>query len=620
MPPTREILMHFVSHVKGLTKKNEDGFDGFDAEYMTLADLQTTLKESMSADVGRRKENTRKNRYKDIVPYNDYRVELPERFDGEGPIAGSDYINASFITDCAGGQGYIAAMGPMSSTVPDFWRMIWHYNVQTVVMLCNELENGKKKCASYYVNKENPKVVHGEFTIEFLEDFEHNEAILSSVLMFSKGEETKVLRHFHFRTWPDHGVPTSSEPIVELIQMIRDHQPRNDPPIVVHCSAGCGRTGTVIAVDYAWQLLENGLDTNFYLPDIVAQMRRHRISLVQTKEQYVLIYRSVLKLAKLYMRKRKKQEDGGAIEPAAAATPIKEDIYGNATVQGMDYGQQVLALAPKKQAAPATPCFTVRVDGRGDAEEADLMDKLNSAAASKCAKIYETEADLQTAEDDDEEKPPTLPFRTAQSNVMEESAYQAPMMVDRSTRRSVVEETDEPPPLLPARTEGSYQLAEENVKRAGAAASRLFGSSPKDGPPVQERGSSFSPKDADYIAVGEDDLAAVAPPPPRSPGNSRRGSAAGRTSAAQPAQPAARRMHDPLKASNSNSLRNGPRAAAAAAQTPLANRSTPPPAHEHGSSRPKPADRRDANRLGLKRVGRPKGPRPQPSQWKTITT
>lgn len=107
----------------------------------------------------------------------------------------------------------------------------------------------------------------------------------------------RTVCQFHYTTWPDHGVPNSVSPILELVRLMREVQPEEDKPILVHCSAGCGRTGTICCIDYVWNLLRRGkLDQNFNLCSIISEMRQQRMAMVQTLEQYILCHRAVAAL------------------------------------------------------------------------------------------------------------------------------------------------------------------------------------------------------------------------------------------------------------------------------------------------------------------------------------
>ncbi|GIY64319.1 tyrosine-protein phosphatase non-receptor type 12 [Caerostris extrusa] len=194
-----------------------------------------------------------KNRYKDIVPYDKSRVILP-KCDG---IPGSDYINASYVKGASGALAYIAAQGPLPNTVIDFWRMIWVCDVQVVVMACNEKESGKNKCENYWPCKGEIKH-YGNISVELIETSQICPDFLVRTLLVKCDSEMRDVYQFHYTSWPDHGIPDTVQPILELVRLMRDCQASETVPIVVHCSAGCGRTGTICAVDFVWACLRQG--------------------------------------------------------------------------------------------------------------------------------------------------------------------------------------------------------------------------------------------------------------------------------------------------------------------------------------------------------------------------
>ncbi|GIY37360.1 tyrosine-protein phosphatase non-receptor type 12 [Caerostris darwini] len=236
--------------------------------------------------------NRPKNRYKDIVPYDKSRVILP-KCDG---IPGSDYINASYVKGASGALAYIAAQGPLPNTVIDFWRMIWVCDVQVVVMACNEKESGKNKCENYWPCKGEIKH-YGNISVELIETSQICPDFLVRTLLVKCDSEMRDVYQFHYTSWPDHGIPDTVQPILELVRLMRDCQASETVPIVVHCSAGCGRTGTICAVDFVWACLRQGkLSEDFSLFQIALELRRQRIAMIQTKEQYILAHKAIAAL------------------------------------------------------------------------------------------------------------------------------------------------------------------------------------------------------------------------------------------------------------------------------------------------------------------------------------
>ena len=205
--------------------------------------------------------NRKKNRYKDILPFDYTRVSLSE-YPG---VPGSDCINANFIKGASGSNAYIACQGPLPHTVNDFWRMVVETEVQVIVMACNETEAGKHKCERYWNElDEGGEGQFGKFFVQLLKmreicpDF----LVRTMRLRWSSDdgvEEERTVCQFHYSAWPDHGIPTQVKPLLEMVRLIRDCQASETLPVLIHCSAGCGRTGTICAIDFIWGLLRTGV-------------------------------------------------------------------------------------------------------------------------------------------------------------------------------------------------------------------------------------------------------------------------------------------------------------------------------------------------------------------------
>ena len=178
-----------------------------------------------------------KNRYRDVTCRDPNRVILT---DGKG----CDYIHANFIRGDPLQTQFIATQGPTSSTIVDFWRMIQQEGVGLIVMLCDMVENGKKKCEMYYPKAVGETLTFGDMKVSFLGVVSLDQHIdRTSLRICTADGQVRDLRHYHFKSWPDKHVPKSSRAILRLLTYIRQPQA---PPVVVHCSAGIGRTGTFV--------------------------------------------------------------------------------------------------------------------------------------------------------------------------------------------------------------------------------------------------------------------------------------------------------------------------------------------------------------------------------------
>ncbi|XP_062381682.1 receptor-type tyrosine-protein phosphatase eta-like [Sardina pilchardus] len=231
-------------------------------------------------------DNKSKNRFTDILPYDCSRVKLSRR--GQN----SDYINANFIPGYGGKKmEYIAAQGPLSSTVSDFWRMIWEQKSERIVMVTNCVESGKAKCDQYWPSSQ---CYYGDLLITMTSERKDTNWTIRELIVKkeAKSEERRV-KHFHFTAWPDHGVPNGTEELIQFRGLIRQHidSSPSSGHTVVHSSAGVGRTGTLIALDVLLQQMEREQAVD--IAGFVHRMRRHRPRMVQTESQYIFLHQCI---------------------------------------------------------------------------------------------------------------------------------------------------------------------------------------------------------------------------------------------------------------------------------------------------------------------------------------
>nr|XP_013803302.1 PREDICTED: receptor-type tyrosine-protein phosphatase O isoform X2 [Apteryx mantelli mantelli] len=241
--------------------------------------------------------NRCKNRYTNILPYDFSRVRLVSMNEEEG----SDYINANYIPGYNSPQEYIATQGPLPETRNDFWKMVLQQKSQIIVMLTQCNEKRRVKCDHYWPFTEDP-IAYGDITVEMLSEEEHTDWVYRN-FRISYADEVQDVMHFNYTAWPDHGVPTTNaaESILQFVQVVRQKSAKSKGPIIIHCSAGVGRTGTFIALD---RLLQHIRDHEFVdVLGLVSDMRSYRMSMVQTEEQYIFIHHCV----QLMWQKKKQQ-------------------------------------------------------------------------------------------------------------------------------------------------------------------------------------------------------------------------------------------------------------------------------------------------------------------------
>ncbi|XP_057696239.1 receptor-type tyrosine-protein phosphatase C [Corythoichthys intestinalis] len=233
--------------------------------------------------------NVSKNRYGDILPYDYNRVQLST---GNGE-AGCDYINASFIDGYKESKKYIAAQGPKEETVCDFWRMIWEQRSTIIVMLTRCEEGNKNKCVQYWPSIDRETEIFEEFVVKLnSEDHFPDYSIRHLNLTNRKENSEREVAHIQFISWPDHGVPEDPHLLLKLRRRVNTFKNVFSGPIVIHCSAGVGRTGTYMGIDAMMECLEAEGKVDVY--GYVFKLRKHRCLMVQVEAQYILIHQALL--------------------------------------------------------------------------------------------------------------------------------------------------------------------------------------------------------------------------------------------------------------------------------------------------------------------------------------
>ncbi|XP_023136642.2 tyrosine-protein phosphatase non-receptor type 13 isoform X2 [Amphiprion ocellaris] len=235
--------------------------------------------------IGQTKENKKKNRYKNIVPFDTTRVVLGK--DG-------GYINANFIKMPVKDENfmYIACQGPLPTTLGDFWQMVWEQKSNVIAMMTQEVEGGKVKCQRYWPDTpRTAEMVDDRLQITLIKDqYLDNFVIRLIEVKDVQTNETQFVTHLNYTGWPDHGTPSQPEQLLTFISYMR-HVHRSGP-IITHCSAGIGRSGTLICIDVVLGLISK--DADFDISDVVRNMRLQRQGMVQTEDQYIFCYQVIL--------------------------------------------------------------------------------------------------------------------------------------------------------------------------------------------------------------------------------------------------------------------------------------------------------------------------------------
>nr|XP_023423411.1 LOW QUALITY PROTEIN: phosphatidylinositol phosphatase PTPRQ [Cavia porcellus] len=272
----------FLQHVEELCTNNNLKFQ---EEFLELPKFLQDLS-STDADLPW---NRTKNRFPNIKPYNNNRVKLV----ADASVPGSDYINASYVSGYLCPNEFIATQGPLPGTVGDFWRMVWETRAKTLVMLTQCFEKGRIRCHQYWPEDNKPVTFFGDIVItKLMEDVQIDWTIRD--LKIERHGDCMTVRQCNFTGWPEHGVPENSTPLIHFVKLVRASRAHDTTPMIVHCSAGVGRTGVFIALDHLTQHINDHDFVDIY--GLVAELRSERMCMVQNLAQYIFLHQCILDL------------------------------------------------------------------------------------------------------------------------------------------------------------------------------------------------------------------------------------------------------------------------------------------------------------------------------------
>ncbi|XP_016108545.1 receptor-type tyrosine-protein phosphatase delta isoform X18 [Sinocyclocheilus grahami] len=268
-------VMELADHIERL--KANDNLK-FSQEYESVDPGQQFTWEHSNLEV-----NKPKNRYANVIAYDHSRV-LLSAIDG---IPGSDYINANYIDGYRKQNAYIATQGALPETFGDFWRMIWEQRSSNIVMMTKLEERSRVKCDQYWPNRATE--TYGLIQVTLLDTVELATYCVRTFALYKNGSsEKREVRQFQFTAWPDHGVPEHPTPFLAFLRRVKSCNPPDAGPMVVHCSAGVGRTGCFIVIDAMLERIKHEKTVDIY--GHVTLMRAQRNYMVQTEDQYVFIH------------------------------------------------------------------------------------------------------------------------------------------------------------------------------------------------------------------------------------------------------------------------------------------------------------------------------------------
>ncbi|XP_067454103.1 protein tyrosine phosphatase receptor type Fa isoform X1 [Thunnus thynnus] len=275
-------ISDLADHIERL--KANDGLR-FSQEYESVDPGQQFTWEHSNLEV-----NKPKNRYANVIAYDHSRVILTP-VDG---VPGSDYINANYIDGYRKQNAYIATQGPLPETLSDFWRMVWEQRTCTVVMMTRLEEKSRVKCDQYWPSRGTE--TYGMIQVTMLDTVELATYSVRTFALYKNGSsEKREVRQFQFMAWPDHGVPEYPTPTLAFLRRVKACNPPDAGPMVVHCSAGVGRTGCFIVIEAMLERMKHEKSVDIY--GHVTCMRAQRNYMVQTEDQYIFIHEALLEAA-----------------------------------------------------------------------------------------------------------------------------------------------------------------------------------------------------------------------------------------------------------------------------------------------------------------------------------
>ncbi|XP_029293391.1 protein tyrosine phosphatase receptor type Db isoform X1 [Cottoperca gobio] len=262
----------------------------FSQEYESIDPGQQFTWENSNLEV-----NKPKNRYANVIAYDHSRVILSSI---EG-VPGSDYINANYIDGYRRQNAYIATQGSLPETFGEFWRLVWEQHTANIIMMTKLEEKSrmpsyffsKVKCDQYWPTRGTE--TYGLIQVTLLDTVELATYSVRTFALYKSGSnEKREVRHFQFTAWPDHGVPEHPTPFLAFLRRVKACNPPDAGPMVVHCSAGVGRTGCFIVIDAMAERIKHEKALDIY--GHVTLMRSQRNYMVQTEDQYIFIHDALL--------------------------------------------------------------------------------------------------------------------------------------------------------------------------------------------------------------------------------------------------------------------------------------------------------------------------------------
>ncbi|XP_016359758.1 receptor-type tyrosine-protein phosphatase mu-like, partial [Sinocyclocheilus anshuiensis] len=350
---------------------------GFKEEYESFFEGQ-----SAPWDSAKKEENRMKNRYGNIIACA-YQSDLEQ-------------LLLEIICSCEAEASPQMSRRerPMQETAIDFWRMLWQENTATIVMVTNLVEVGRVKCCKYWPDDTE---IYRDIKVTLIETQLLSEYVIRTFAVEKRGaHEIREISQFHFTGWPDHGVPYHATGLLGFVRRVKAKSPTNAGPIVVHCSAGAGRTGCFIVIDIMLDMAEREGVVDIY--NCVRELRSRRVNMVQTEEQYVFIHDAILEACLCgdttipANQLRSVYYDMNRLDPQTNSSPIKEEFRTlNMVTPTLRVEDCSIALLPRNHeknrcmdVLPPDRClpFLITIDGESSNYiNAALMDSYKQPSA-----------------------------------------------------------------------------------------------------------------------------------------------------------------------------------------------------------------------------------------------
>uniref|UniRef100_A0A669PMX5 Receptor-type tyrosine-protein phosphatase U n=1 Tax=Phasianus colchicus TaxID=9054 RepID=A0A669PMX5_PHACC len=323
-------------------------------------------------------------------PYDRHRVKLH-------PLLGdpnSDYINANYIDGYHRSNHFIATQGPKQEMVYDFWRMVWQEHCSSIVMITKLVEVGRVKCSKYWPDDSE---MYGDIKITLVKSEMLAEYAVRTFALERRGYSARhEVKQFHFTSWPEHGVPYHATGLLAFIRRVKASTPPDAGPIVIHCSAGTGRTGCYIVLDVMLDMAECEGVVDIY--NCVKTLCSRRINMIQTEEQYVFIHDAILEACLCGETSIPASEfkptykEMVRIEPQSNSSQLREEFQTlNSVTPHLDVEECSIALLPRNRdrnrsmdVLPPDRCLPFLISVDGDSNNyinAALTDSYTKSAA-----------------------------------------------------------------------------------------------------------------------------------------------------------------------------------------------------------------------------------------------